>query len=218
VVTLVTEIFNRQSLPQVRDFAAREQRENFTLDGRCHLIAFPETFGKTRTRLYLLGAGHIGRALILPLATLPFDVIWLDLRPDSFPTISPENITIATISNPISELAECPPCSLALVMSHSHTLDLAFTEACLRNPSIAHVGLIGSATKRARFLSRLRAASVTEEQLAKLTCPIGVVGITSKDPASIAISTAAQLLQWREGLSSATVATEHFLDRSKQTS
>jgi len=56
------------------------------------------------------------------------------------------------------------------------------------------VGLIGSATKRARFLSQMRAAGLTEVQLARLVCPIGVPGLESKDPAVIAASTAAQLL------------------------
>ncbi len=213
VVTLVTEIFDRQSLPFIRDLATREERENLTLTGRCPLINFPEMFGEARTRLYLLGAGHVGRALMLPLATLPFDVIWLDLRPDSFPELSPENIKITPSADPASELVGCPKNSLALVMSHSHALDLAFSETALRNPSIAYVGLIGSATKRARFLSRLRAAGLTEEQLDKLACPIGVPGIKSKDPATIAISTAAQLLQWRELMSSATVPVEHTTDQ-----
>ncbi len=216
VVTLVTEVFGQKSLPQIREFAAREENEPFTLISRCPLIPFPETFGETRTSLYLLGAGHVGRALMLPLATLPFDVIWLDLRSDAFPKLSPENITIKPSPDPASELGECPPNAFALVMSHSHALDLAFTEAALRNPNITHVGLIGSQTKRARFMSRLRAAGLTEDQLAKLTCPIGVAGIASKDPATIAISTAAQLLQWREQLSSATVRTEHSLDLRQQ--
>jgi xanthine dehydrogenase accessory factor len=217
VVTVVTETFNRPSLPQIRDLATRERQECFTLEGRCPLITFPETFGEDRTRLYLLGAGHVGRALVLPLATLPFDVVWLDLRPDSFPEIAPENIRITPSRDPTSQLATSPPGAIALVMSHSHALDLAFTEVALRNPSIAHAGLIGSATKRARFLSRLRAAGVTESQLTRLTCPIGVQGIANKDPASIAISTAAQLLQWREQMSSATVLPEHSLDSRRQT-
>jgi xanthine dehydrogenase accessory factor len=57
-----------------------------------------------------------------------------------------------------------------------------------------YVGLIGSATKRARFLGQMRGAGLTEVQLARLVCPIGVPGLESKDPAVIAASTAAQLL------------------------
>jgi xanthine dehydrogenase accessory factor len=212
VVTLVTEVFDKQALPDIHQFVKREQQGTFTIMGRCPLITFPETFGETRTRLYLLGAGHVGRALMLPLATLPFDVIWLDPRLDSFPKMTPENMMIKASPDPVGELANIPPGSLALVMSHSHALDLAFTEAALRHPNIAQLGLIGSKTKRARFMSRLRAAGLADQQLAKLTCPIGIPGIASKDPATIAISIAALLLQWREQMTSATVFPEYTLD------
>ncbi len=56
-------------------------------------------------------------------------------------------------------------------MSHSHALDLAFTEAALRNPDISHVGLIGSKTKRARFMSRLRAAGIGRKSPCKTHLP-----------------------------------------------
>jgi xanthine dehydrogenase accessory factor len=216
VVTLVTEVFNSQRLTEVQELAARELYETFTITGRCPLISFPETFGETRTRLYLLGAGHVGRALMLPLATLPFDIVWLDPRPDSFPKFTPENIVIKASPDPLSELNSIPSSSFALVMSHSHALDLAFTEAALRHPNISHLGLIGSKTKRARFVNRLRSAGLAETQIAKLACPIGIAGITSKDPATIAISTAAQLLQWREQITSATVAAGNILDLTEQ--
>ncbi len=72
-------------------------------------------------------------------------------------------------------------------------LDLEIADAALRNPAIAHVGLIGSATKRARFEKRLAAAGVATQRIEELICPIGVAGITSKLPAAIALSAAAQL-------------------------
>ncbi len=204
-VTLVTEVFDQSKLAEIEKLALQEAQGPFTVAGRCRLIPEPEAFGEQRTTLYLLGAGHVGRALILPLATLPFNVIWLDPRADAFPEVVPENITIRTQSDSLHELQSAPENSLALVMSHSHALDLAFTDASLRNDHITHVGLIGSATKRARFVSRLRASGVTETQLNKLTCPIGMPGIESKEPTSIAISTAAQLLIWREQQASASV-------------
>jgi len=77
-------------------------------------------------------------------------------------------------------------------MTFSHPLDLAITHAVLARP-FAWAGLIGSATKRARFEKRLREAGVSEAALARLACPIGIGGITGKDPAMIAISVAAQL-------------------------
>jgi xanthine dehydrogenase accessory factor len=86
-------------------------------------------------------------------------------------------------------------------MSHSHALDLSIAEAALRNPAIAHVGVIGSATKRARFERRLREAGVEEARVAAMICPIGVGGIRSKFPAAIAVSVAAQVITLDEALS-----------------
>ena len=97
-------------------------------------------------------------------------------------------------------LTGAPEGSLAIVMTHSHALDLAIVDACLRNPAISVTGLIGSATKRARFEKRLAEAGVPQEQIAGLICPIGLGGIRSKRPDAIAISTAAQLVALDESL------------------
>jgi xanthine dehydrogenase accessory factor len=59
---------------------------------------------------------------------------------------------------------------------------------------VAFVGLIGSATKRARFLARLERANVPAQARARLTCPIGLPGVPGKEPDVIAIATLAQLL------------------------
>ena len=79
-------------------------------------------------------------------------------------------------------------------MTHSHALDLEIVADALRSQRFAYVGLIGSATKRARFPSQMRAAGLSEKVLAELVCPIGLPEIEGKDPAVIAASTAAQLL------------------------
>jgi xanthine dehydrogenase accessory factor len=59
------------------------------------------------------------------------------------------------------------------------------------------VGLIGSKTKWATFRHRLEAKGFTTEELAFITCPIGMDGINGKAPEVIAVSVAAQLLQQR---------------------
>jgi xanthine dehydrogenase accessory factor len=79
------------------------------------------------------------------------------------------------------------------VLTHRHDLDLAITEAVLRRGDFGFLGLIGSKTKRARFLHRLEARGVAPEALARLSCPIGLPGITGKEPEVIAISVVAQL-------------------------
>ena len=79
-------------------------------------------------------------------------------------------------------------------MTHSHPLDLAIVSEALSQQRFSFVGLIGSATKRARFLSQMRAAGLTEDMLARLVCPIGLPGVEGKEPAVIAAAIAAQLL------------------------
>jgi xanthine dehydrogenase accessory factor len=144
----------------------------------------------------LYGAGHVGRALVLVLAQSEFDVVWIDPRPGAFPAASPGNVTLHG-GDPLTPLAQA---SLAIVMSHSHALDFDVVDAALRLPHVDRVLLIGSATKRARFLSRLRAAGHSEARLKDLICPIGDGALRSKKPYAIAISTAQQLLALDEAL------------------
>ena len=164
-------------LAAIQELAEREAEGPFSISGThpAALIVI-ETFGERPRRLYLFGAGHVGRALVLALAPLPFEVIWIDPRPAAFPRAVPGNVTLIEALHPVSELKNAPDGSFVFVMSHSHALDLAIADAALRNPQIAHVGVIGSATKRARFEKRLREAGVAEDRIASLICPIGIAG------------------------------------------
>ncbi len=161
--------------------------------------AWRETFGALASPLYLFGAGHVGRALALALAPLPFAVRWIDSRADAFPERAPLNATLVNAGEPQGELAGAPDGALVVVMTHSHPLDLAIVAEALRQDRFAYVGLIGSATKRARFVGQLRAAGHSQGRIAKLVCPIGLPGIEGKEPAVIAASAAAQLLLVRGG-------------------
>jgi xanthine dehydrogenase accessory factor len=197
-VNLATEVFDTSSLETIRDLAARETQDPFSITRNGIAL----NFGENRRRVYLYGAGHVGRALVLALAPLPFEVMWIDPRPDAYPRAVPGNVTLAASADP----AEAPDGSLVFIMSHSHALDLAIADAALRHTRIAHVGLIGSATKRARFEKRLREAGVAPDRIANLICPIGVPGIKSKLPAMIATSTAAQIVVLDETLHLASAA------------
>lgn len=194
-VTLLTETFDASSLLQLKELAERESKGAFD----------------HRRKLYLFGAGHVGRALVMALAPLPFDVQWVDPRPNAFPRFVPENVTLLSPEMPESVLGAATEGSLVLVMSHSHALDLAITDAALRNLRIAHVGLIGSATKRTRFEKRLREAGVDESRIRGLICPIGIGGIASKEPAAIAVATAAQCLVLHEALEATASAARPLL-------
>ena len=199
-VQLLTEVFARRDLLEAKKLAAREAEGSFTVAGRVFEPDFVEQFGDNNRRLYLFGAGHVGRALVLALAPLPFDVIWIDPREGAFPSVVPSNVVTIKSESPAAEIANAPSDSFALVMTHSHPLDLEIIDAVLRNPNFAFSGLIGSQTKRARFSKRLREAGVAVGRVEALVCPIGVAGIRSKHPSIIATSTAAQILVFDEAL------------------
>lgn len=147
--------------------------------------------------LLLFGAGHVGRAIALALAPLPFALRWIDPRPNAFPAAFPPNVTPVAPADPVTEIAGAEAGSLVLILTHSHALDLALCDAALRRDDLPFVGVIGSETKRARFLSQLRGMGHADDTLARLTCPIGIRDLGSKEPAVIAAGVAVQLLQER---------------------
>ena len=70
--------------------------------------------------------------------------------------------------------------------------------AILSRGDSGFLGLIGSATKRARFVRRLRQAGVAPEHLDRLVCPIGIAEISGKAPDIVALSVSAQLAIWQQ--------------------
>ncbi len=155
---------------------------------------FLERFGEVTSPVLLFGAGHVGRAVVLALAPLPFTVRWIDSRPDQFPQHVPQNVATVCTDAAALELMQAPRDALVVVMTHSHALDFDITVAALRRRTFDFVGLIGSETKRARFASFARQMGVGESELDRLICPIGITEIKGKEPAVIAAALAAQLL------------------------
>ncbi len=151
--------------------------------------------------LALFGGGHVGRALVNVLSNLPYHVQWVDSRDEIFPAHLPPNV-VCEHSDPVhAAVADLPSGASVLIMSFSHAEDLDVVAACLKRQrargDLKFVGLIGSKTKWATFQHRLEAKGFTAAELAFITCPIGVSGITGKEPEVIAVSVAAQLLQGR---------------------
>jgi xanthine dehydrogenase accessory factor len=155
-----------------------------------------EPLGDRRTPLYLFGAGHVGKAIAARLDNLPFRVIWVDRREEEFPNYAPANVEKRISAASVEVVAEAPPGCAYLVMSYSHRIDYAITAAILARRDAAYCGLIGSKTKRSRFLKRFREEDgLSEEDCARLTCPIGLGSIPGKAPEVVAIGVIAQLLE-----------------------
>lgn len=155
---------------------------------------FAEVIGQHRRPLYLFGAGHVGQAIARHAEGLPFRLAWFDTRP-VFETI--ERVAVVPEVSIEQCVGEAPEDSAIVILTHDHALDYQLTKAALCRSPVAFVGLIGSMTKRARFHARLERDGVPAQARGRLTSPIGVEGITGKEPDVIAIATLAQLLQLR---------------------
>jgi xanthine dehydrogenase accessory factor len=158
----------------------------------------------TRLSVAVFGAGHVGRALAALLATLPVRLHWFDPLP-----ADDEGAPVAGgigLAPPMAGLVSCPQAEAVaelrglpddchvLIMTHSHALDFDLCEAALNAARFARVGVIGSQTKAVTFGRRLRARGMAPDRAAELQCPIGLPGVSGREPAVIAVAVAAQLL------------------------
>lgn len=146
--------------------------------------------------LWIFGAGHVGSALMRLLQDLPlFRIHWIDSRSgiaDADPALAP---AVTYAPEPVELVAAAPAGTLWLVLTHDHELDFQLCSAILARGDAGWLGLIGSASKAARFRSRLRRTGHAGEAIASLESPVGLTTLRSKLPAAIAVGIAARLLE-----------------------
>ncbi len=158
-----------------------------------HLAAAERQESQEAPQVAVFGAGHVGTALVHALAPLPLRILWCDDRPRAMAGAAWDNVETHS-GDALDVLARCEAGAAVIVLTHSHALDYAITEAALRRGDLAYVGLIGSQTKRRRF-ERWFAARGGAAALAGLVCPIGDAGVVDKRPPVIAAFTATELLR-----------------------
>ncbi|MEJ8640982.1 xanthine dehydrogenase accessory protein XdhC [Streptomyces sp. MS1.HAVA.3] len=152
----------------------------------------------------IFGVGHVGLELARILARHDLDLHLIDTRPDM---LTDERLGVLadavaqievhhTPLLPEAVLTELPAGTHVLIMTHDHAEDAALCDAALRTAGLGSIGLIGSAAKWARFRQRLAAEGGHDAAtIDRIKTPIGMTGITGKEPATIAVSVAAALLQ-----------------------
>ncbi|WP_425073818.1 xanthine dehydrogenase accessory protein XdhC [Sagittula sp. S175] len=207
-VTLLTEVFTSDTLPAADRPFARGPGEmplevHRLLDRARAQGAMPapqrvgqwmvEPITAPTRQLWIWGAGHVGRALVITLAPLPdLHITWVDTAPERFPDHIPDNVMQVPAADPALLVAHAPTQAEHLILTYSHALDLALCDAALHR-GFAFCGLIGSDTKWARFSRRLRALGHTDAQIQRICCPIGQKAL-GKHPQAIAIGVANQIL------------------------
>lgn len=211
-VTLVTEVFDASCLPEAEAGVVAR-----SVDGRDKPLAVQRLLDRARAQgvipaaqlvqgwmvepvaepardLWIWGAGHVGRALVGVLAPLPgLRLTWVDVAAERFPEAIPEGVTALPCPDPARLVAHAPQEAEHLVLTYSHALDLDLCHRLLVH-GFARAGVIGSATKWARFRSRLAALGHAPGAIARIDCPIGDPAL-GKHPQAIAIGVAQAVLR-----------------------
>ena len=212
-VTLVTEVYDVQNLPAEGDVIAR------AVDGSAMSLAVKRLIDRARgqgvmpspqlvqgwmvepvarptRQLWVWGAGHVGRALVEVLAPLPgLAITWVDTAPDRFPKTLPDTARALPVPDPGLAVALAPKDAEHLILTYSHALDFDLCHRLLTH-GFSACGLIGSATKWARFRSRLAALGHSAPSIDRIDCPIGNPSL-GKHPQAIAIGVASAFLSRR---------------------
>ncbi len=219
-VTLVTEVFDAAAVaalggplyarsPEGRamPLAVARMIDRARAQGAVPAVAWVqgwlvEPLAAPARALWVWGAGHVGRAIVAVMAPLPgLALRWLDVAPDRFPADPPAGVALAHGPDPAPLVAAAPREAAHLVATFSHALDLEICHLLLGH-GFADAGLIGSASKRARFASRLAALGHAPAAIARIRCPIGEPAL-GKHPQAIAVGVARE---WLAGAGAAAAA------------
>lgn len=148
--------------------------------------------------ILLFGAGHVSQAAVRVLATLPCRVEVVDVREDWLAKIpNAGNVIRRVVENFEEGVQWLTPESYVLSITKGHSFDRpVLRDALKKHSSLPFVGVIGSASKRAVLKRELREDGLADEVIETIVCPIGLP-IGGNDPAEIAISIVAQLLEKR---------------------
>ncbi|MCH8465423.1 MAG: XdhC family protein [Roseinatronobacter sp.] len=143
-------------------------------------------------RLVVVGAVHIAQAL-LPMARLAgYAPVLVDPR-EAFATASrfPGERLLHDWPDAALEGMGLDARTAVVTLTHDPKLDDPAILAALQS-EVFYLGCLGSTRTHAKRLDRLRAAGLSEAQLARIAAPVGL-NIGARNPAEIALATLAQI-------------------------
>ena len=148
----------------------------------------------------IFGIGNIGLELTRILSRHDIDIHASDSRPEHLEELDRLEPPVAAIHREFAVVGEevltgLPAGTHVLVMTHDHAEDLHLCAAALTRGDLGSVGLIGSSAKWQRFRKNLIAEGHSPEVVDTIDCPIGMPELTGKQPATIALSVATDLLR-----------------------
>ncbi len=153
-----------------------------------------------KPRLFVFGAGYIGKPLVAMATACGFEVTIVDGRSEwADPARFPGAAVRCQDPEDAARALDLVPGDYACVVTHDHALDQRLVQILIRRP-LRFLGMIGSRAKQRKFIQRLRGHGHSEEEIARLHTPLGLA-IGAATPEEIAVSVLAQLIAVRRGVS-----------------
>jgi len=149
-------------------------------------------------RVFIFGGGHVAQALVPALATVDFWCVVLEDREDF---CRPELFPLAEETRLITQDPEGRRFDISIdigaedyvvIITRGHKDDQAVLSQTLKTPA-RYIGMIGSRSKSSRVFANLREQGFSEDDLKRVTTPIGLP-IKAETPEEIAVSITAQLI------------------------
>lgn len=147
---------------------------------------------KNLPHVYVMGAGHVGRALALQLQHLPVRCVLIDSRVDELAKCSAD-VETRLSAIPEEDIKSAPRGSAYVILTHDHALDFILCGAALDRHDAKYVGMIGSKTKKVKF-KKWYQVNYDNNLIRDFICPIGNVKNQDKRPSIIASSVTAEVI------------------------
>ena len=150
--------------------------------------------------LFIFGAGHIGQALCSKTLDLNFNIHLIDSRKNFLLMNEYKDIDYIYAKEPWKLIKNLSPDSYYIILTHSHDFDFKIINEILIYNSFKFIGLIGSKTKKNKFINRLKNNGHNKNLIDLIECPVGINIKQNKEPNEIAISIIAKLIDYRNSL------------------
>jgi xanthine dehydrogenase accessory factor len=168
------------------------QKHNMCCGGTVELYIEPLM---NKNKLYIFGAGHLGKALSRYARDFEFDIVVIDDRKEYLDEVDEESIRKMNL--PHEEAIALLPFderTFICIATYSHPFDREILASCMKKP-FAYLGMIGSQRKveitKKRFMETM---NFSKEDLEKVDMPMGL-DIRAETPDEIAISILSKLIE-----------------------
>ena len=160
---------------------------------------FFEVYNSKRWNIVVFGAGHVAQSLVRLLCTLDCDITCLDTRQQWLDRLQDApRLTKRCVADLSIEAEKITSADYVICMTMGHATDRPILATLFMNRiEPAYLGVIGSKSKRGVLLRELKSDGIAADVAERFLCPIGLP-IGTNQPSEIAISIAAQLLEYRD--------------------